>query len=68
MFVADPGRDWAPKRVKVRRRFPAGYIEQRRAAPGDDVMSRLANVRFPDGELPEVMDVVRLATILFAAG
>jgi cytochrome P450 len=44
------------------------YIEQRRAAPGDDVMSRLATVRFPDGELPEMMDVVRLATILFAAG
>jgi cytochrome P450 family 150 subfamily A5 len=46
----------------------ARYIEQRRAAPRDDAMSRLANVRFPDGELPEAMDVVRLATILFAAG
>jgi cytochrome P450 len=45
-----------------------GYIEQRRASPGDDVMSRLASVRFPDGELPEVMDVVRLASIIFAAG
>jgi cytochrome P450 len=44
------------------------YLEARRAAPGDDVMSRLANARFPDGELPEVADVVRLATILFAAG
>jgi cytochrome P450 family 150 subfamily A5 len=44
------------------------YMEQRRASPRDDVMSRLASVRFPDGELPEVMDVVRLATILFAAG
>lgn len=44
------------------------YIEDRRASPGDDVMSRLASVRFPDGELPEVMDVVRLATVLFAAG
>jgi len=44
------------------------YIEQRRAAPGDDVMSRLATVRFPDGALPEVMDVVRLASIMFAAG
>src|SRR5262249_37673753 len=46
----------------------AGYIEQRRASPGDDFMSRLASVRFPDGELPEVMDVVRLAAIIFAAG
>jgi cytochrome P450 len=44
------------------------YIEARRTAPGDDVMSRLASVRFPDGELPEVEDVVRLASILFAAG
>ena len=44
------------------------YIEERRASPRDDVMSRLAGVRFPDGELPLVMDVVRLATILFAAG
>jgi cytochrome P450 len=46
----------------------AEYIEQRRASPGDDVMSRLATVRFSDGELPEVIDVVRLAAILFAAG
>jgi len=46
----------------------ARYIEQRRASPSDDVMSRLASVRFSDGELPEVMDVVRLATIVFAAG
>src|SRR5215468_11762647 len=44
------------------------YIEERRASAGDDVMSRLASVRFPDGELPEVMDLVRLAAILFAAG
>jgi len=44
------------------------YIEERRASPRDDVMSRLASVRFPDGGLPEVMDVVRIAAILFAAG
>ncbi len=44
------------------------YIEERRAAPGDDVMSRLAHVRYSDGALPEVAEVVRLATILFAAG
>jgi cytochrome P450 len=46
----------------------SGYIEERRASPRDDAMSRLAGVRFPDGELPAVMDVVRLAAILFAAG
>jgi cytochrome P450 len=46
----------------------ARYIAERWAAPRDDVMSRLAGARFPDGELPEVMDVVRLAAILFAAG
>jgi cytochrome P450 len=44
------------------------YIEERRAAPRSDVLSRLATVRFPDGELPEVMDVVRIAAIVFAAG
>ena len=44
------------------------YIEARRASPGDDAMTRLATARFPDGELPEVADVVRLAVILFAAG
>ena len=37
----------------------ARYVEERRASPGDDVMSRLATVRFSDGELPDVMDVVR---------
>jgi cytochrome P450 len=44
------------------------YIEERRASPGDDVMSQLATARFPDGELPAVKDVVSLASILFAAG
>jgi cytochrome P450 len=46
----------------------ARYVDERRASPREDAMSRLANVRFADGELPEAMDVVRLATILFAAG
>lgn len=44
------------------------YIEARRAAPSDDVMGRLANARFPDGGLPDVEAVVRLASIFFAAG
>ncbi len=44
------------------------YIEDRRAAPRDDVLTHLAQVRFPDGALPEVNDVVRIAATLFAAG
>jgi cytochrome P450 len=44
------------------------YIEERRATPGDDVMSQLATAPFPDGETPEVVDVVRIAAIMFAAG
>jgi cytochrome P450 len=44
------------------------YIEERRAAPRDDFMSRLATVRFSDGELPKVEDVVALTSIIFAAG
>lgn len=44
------------------------YIEERRAAPGDDVMSQMAAVRFPDGALPPVSDLVTLAVVLFLAG
>lgn len=44
------------------------YIEDRRANPRDDVMTALATTTFPDGTLPEVIDVVRVAANLFAAG
>ncbi len=44
------------------------YIDDRRANPRDDVLSELATARFPDGSLPDAMEVVRLTTFLFAAG
>jgi cytochrome P450 len=44
------------------------YIEERRKEPQEDVMTGLAMATFPDGSLPEVIDVVRVATNLFAAG
>ena len=44
------------------------YIQDRRNAPREDVMGQLAAARFPDGELPEVANVVRIASIFFAAG
>jgi cytochrome P450 len=44
------------------------YIEERRRNPRGDVMSDLAQARFPDGSEPTITDLVRLSTILFAAG
>jgi cytochrome P450 len=44
------------------------YIEERRAQPRDDFMSRVATARFSDGELPRVEDVVGITSMIFAAG
>ncbi|HEY4397667.1 MAG TPA: cytochrome P450 [Acidimicrobiia bacterium] len=44
------------------------YVEERRRAPRDDVLTGLATATFPDGSTPEVADVVRVAANLFAAG
>ncbi|MHB1583181.1 MAG: cytochrome P450 [Acidimicrobiales bacterium] len=49
------------------RQFTA-YIEDRRRQPRDDVMTGLATATFPDGTLPPVEDVMRIAANLFAAG
>jgi cytochrome P450 len=45
-----------------------GYIEDRRREHRDDVLTALATTTFPNGELPEVIDVVRVAANVFAAG
>src|SRR5689334_552096 len=44
------------------------YIEDRRRNPRDDVLTSLATAKYPDGSTPDVVDVVRTATFLFAAG
>ena len=44
------------------------YVEDRRANPRDDVLTGLATATFPDGSTPEVIDVVRIAAFLYAAG
>jgi cytochrome P450 len=48
--------------------FFTPYIEDRRREPGKDVLTQLATATFPDGSTPEVIDVVRVAAILFAGG
>ena len=44
------------------------YIEDRRRNPKGDILSKLAAATFPDGSVPEPLDVARVASNLFAAG
>jgi cytochrome P450 len=44
------------------------YVEDRRRAPREDALTKLALATFPDGSLPEVSDVVKMASLIFAAG
>ncbi|WIM86756.1 cytochrome P450 [Candidatus Mycobacterium wuenschmannii] len=44
------------------------YITDRRRAPREDVLTELAAATYPDGSIPDVEEVVKLATFLFAAG
>jgi len=44
------------------------YIEDRRREPKGDVLTDLALATYPDGTTPEVINVVRTASFLFAAG
>ncbi|GAA3204142.1 cytochrome P450 [Actinocorallia longicatena] len=44
------------------------WLAERRREPRGDVLTSLATGTFPDGTLPEVAEVVHIATFLFAAG
>jgi cytochrome P450 len=46
----------------------SGYIEDRRRAPREDVLTGLALAKHEDGSTPDIEDVVNLSTFLFAAG
>ncbi|MEX7469479.1 cytochrome P450 [Mycobacterium adipatum] len=45
-----------------------GYLAERRRAPQDDVLSGMATAVYPDGSTPELIEVAKPATFLFAAG
>jgi cytochrome P450 len=67
-MVGDPDHKSAPDPLAyLDKRFTA-YFEERRSKPRDDMMSELANSRFRDGSLPDLSEVVRIATFLFVAG
>ncbi|TQS43332.1 cytochrome P450 [Cryptosporangium phraense] len=44
------------------------YIAGRRENPRNDVLTGMASATFPDGSQPEVIEVVRVAANVFAAG
>jgi cytochrome P450 len=44
------------------------YLAERRREPRGDVLTGLANAKYPDGSTPEIPDVAKSATFLFAAG
>ncbi|MGV9797890.1 cytochrome P450 [Mycobacterium sp. NPDC003449] len=46
----------------------SGYIAERRREPRPDVLGGMASATYPDGSVPELLEVVRPATFLFAAG
>ncbi|MDE2410159.1 MAG: cytochrome P450 [Sphingomonadales bacterium] len=45
-----------------------GYLAERRANPRNDVLTRMAQQTYEDGSLPDIADIVGLATFLFGAG
>jgi cytochrome P450 len=44
------------------------YLEERRREPRDDILGGMAAATFPDGSTPDVGDVAKIASNLFAAG
>jgi cytochrome P450 len=44
------------------------YLADRRREPRDDVLTSMAIATYPVGSIPELLEVVRPATFLFAAG
>jgi cytochrome P450 len=46
----------------------SAYLAERRREPRGDVLTTMATATFSDGSVPELLEVVRPATFLFAAG
>lgn len=44
------------------------YVQDRREKPRADILSELSNATYPDGTIPDALEIVRLATFLFGAG
>lgn len=49
-------------------RYMAKYLQERAQKPGKDLLSELVTSTYPDGSKPEMEELVKLSTFLFAAG
>jgi cytochrome P450 len=54
--------------VGVKEEWFVEYIEERRREPREDVLTELAQAKYPDGSTPDAVDVARVATFMYAAG
>jgi cytochrome P450 len=46
----------------------SSYVEDRRREPRSDVLTGMANATFPDGSLPDPLEVARIASNVYSAG
>lgn len=67
-MIGDPDHKSAPDPLEYLDKRFSVYLAERRSEPRDDMMSELANSRFRDGSVPELAELVRIATFLFVAG
>jgi cytochrome P450 len=44
------------------------YLQSRREKPSGDILSELAAFTYPDGSLPDLVELVKLSTFMFGAG
>lgn len=46
----------------------ARYLQERAQNPGEDLLSELVTSTYPDGSKPDMQELIKLSTFLFAAG
>ena len=54
--------------MALRGQYLAQWVVARRQNPTDDMLSELSHATYPDGTLPPIPEVVKLASFLFGAG
>ncbi len=66
--LVHPSAELAQKPLEFLYERFTSYIEDRRSAPRDDIMTAMATAKYPDGSTPDVQEVALLAANLFAGG